>query len=230
MMTVTDGYCYISDVTIYNNKQNWDNVNIRIGDQNATNPEDEWWPWAGYNEYWDESEWGWFKDDEMKMPRWFDGADPDTGDYIETLVHELGHYIFGFYDEYATGGHDVLENTLMDNKRWYMSYKKLYDDNENPDTEQMDERGMSCWEWFFDQMGNDKVLIDFDEEARQDGYIPYAAWEEVEPGHPPVLINYDFSDHLYWSGADTYNEILEDLEQNERPYFDITNSMNFAVV
>ncbi len=80
---------------------------------------------------------------------------------------------------------------------------------------------MSCWEWFFDHMGNVKVLIDFDEEARRDDYIPYAAWQWREGGNPPVLVNYDFSRHL-WARDITYDTNFDD----HPPTYDITSEMN----
>ncbi len=201
-------------------------MNIRIGDQDTTNPEDDWWPSAIINGYWDGIGWGWFSD-EIKLPRQLLGNNPDAGIYYDTIVHELGHYIFGFYDEYSdSDDEDELDNTLMDNNDfYYMSYKKLYDDNGNPDTEQMNERGMSCWEWFFDHMGNDKVLIDFDEEAREDDYIPYGAYEDEGIGVKDV--NYDFSEESCGNGRD-YCTILESLDEDPNkklPNMDITSEM-----
>lgn len=119
-------------------------MNIRIGDSDWPDDGDDWRPWAGFNEYWGESGRGFWKDDEMKLPRLLSNADPDTGDHIEIVVHELGHYVFDFYDEYAHYGFEELESTLMDNERWYMSYQGLYEDRGDPDTQQMHERDMSC--------------------------------------------------------------------------------------
>ena len=232
MMTVTDGYAYISDVTIYNDQQNWDNVNIRIGDQNAENSDDEWWPSAIINGYWDGIGWGLFSK-EIKLPRTWINNGPENGTYYNAIAHELGHYVFGFYDEYdedGDGPHEDFGNTFMDSNAFYMSYEDLYASEGNPFTAQRDERGMPCWEWFFEQMGKQKVLIDFDEEVRQSDYIPYGAYIEEEGMELSLDINYDFSDESHLN-LDTYQEILEFLETNpdlELPNMDITEEMNIV--
>ncbi len=69
-------------------------------------------------------------------------------------------------------------------------------------------------------MGNDKVLIHFDEEARQDDYIPYAANRHVEGNQDAERINFDFSEESH-NRLDTYDVIRAD----DPPNFDITQSM-----
>ena len=45
------------------------------------------------------------------LPKFFDGnsrtsGDPDKSNYYRTIVHELGHYLLSFYDEYIDGNAD----------------------------------------------------------------------------------------------------------------------------
>ncbi|MFH0816795.1 MAG: hypothetical protein V1934_08300 [Methanobacteriota archaeon] len=94
LMTCTDGYAYISDVTIYNNMQNWNNVNIRVGDQDADETSDTYWPHVkNLNGYWNGINWG-FPDGEVSLPRTYNGYSFDSCYMIPTIVHELGHYVF----------------------------------------------------------------------------------------------------------------------------------------
>ena len=86
----------------------------------------------------------------------------------------------------------------------------------------MKNKKMSCWEWFYQQMGQDKVLIDFDEEARQEGYIPNASWQWFgEPGDPPMLVNYDFSQNIWLFSSD-----YQTAYNNHPPNFDVTSVMH----
>jgi len=243
MLTVTDGYVYISDVTIYNNKQNWDNVNIRVGNQDARDSDDEYWPHTiGVNGYWDGADaWGnWIPPTgEMCLPRQLMGTSPDTGYYFVVIVHELGHYVFGFYDEYgyyegwpseefkrySDNGYTMDWDSLMTLNRFHLSYNEWYSDwfenhPEYPETAQWQKRGRSCWEWFVQQMGREKRLIDFSEEAMRDDYVPYAARDPRD-----IEINFDFSSH-------SVNMVVafEDISRNHPPNYNILGSMSFRVV
>jgi len=229
MMTVTDGYAYISDVTIYNNKQNWDNVNIRIGNQNADSSGDAYWPHTGgVNGYWDGAD-AWSNTigpkEEMCLPKKLEGYDPDTGYYSVAIVHELGHYVFGFYDEYADNGYDSLGSdvtALMLNSYFFLSYRGLYEQQGYPNTEQWANRGMSCWEWFVQQMGREKALIDFSEEAMKEDYVPYAARYPRD-----IEINYDFS---HYCRSVNITAPFENAYQEHPPNYNILGSMSFEVV
>ncbi|MCX7735769.1 MAG: T9SS type A sorting domain-containing protein [Candidatus Kapabacteria bacterium] len=106
---VTDGHLYIKKVAIYDNKQKWNQADIKIFVSNVV------WPNASVggiklNDYYDA---------QVRMPRrWFGNADPsrnrtalntwisESDNYWSrasstTIAHELGHYLFGFYDEYV---------------------------------------------------------------------------------------------------------------------------------
>jgi len=238
-MTTTDGYAYIDDVNIYNDKQHWDNCNIRIHDDNAETKEDSDWPRAWIGEIWDgEKEWTYGFDKELIMPRKLEGHLPSEGRWYTTLVHELGHYVFGFYDEYEIDPdigdfreypdldeYPALDdNALMISNEPYMSYKAQYDISA-PITQQLAERGMSCWGWFitaFETDGNSEQKINFQPEAEQYDYRP---WGSYERENVPVDVNYDFSHKSKNQPGNNYFT----LESKYPPTIDITKTMGINV-
>jgi hypothetical protein len=104
LYSVTDGQMKFGKVAISNNVATnsalWLNTDVRIYDNNTQ------WPQAvagGINEG---------SDRHVYMPRvwrWTDvsgntvTSHPTDAQYIRTLVHELGHYVFGLKDEYEDG-------------------------------------------------------------------------------------------------------------------------------
>jgi len=106
LLDVTDGYLYLSEVTIYNNKKNWDSANVRIGNQNALGYEDKWWPRAFLNGYWDGIKWEYDTSEnrwvygEIILPSLFEGYSPSEHIYWTMVVHEIIHYVVGINDEY----------------------------------------------------------------------------------------------------------------------------------
>jgi|GEM_PF-3260615 len=223
LMTVTDGYVYISDVTIYNDGAHWNDVNIRVEEGLSTPDNDVVWPNSPVNGYWDginTISWN-----EISIPQRFkyDNSDTvytaETGGYYSMLVHEIGHYVFGFSDEYGyyywgfkkydDNGYTIDWNSLMQNNLFYMSYHQWYDTwfsnhPDYPETAQWHDRGMSCWEWFVQHMGKAtyySALIDFSEEAMSEDYVPYtisnpsdAFGQGYYTSSPPMIdVNYAFS-------------------------------------
>ncbi len=107
---------------------------------------------------------------------------------------------------------------------------------------------MSCWEWFVHQMGNDKALIDFSEEAMREDYVPYtilnpAVGSYYQDSPPPIDVNYAFSyvsrlvfapQYLHdelppeENAFHTYSEIYE--TEQLAPNMDITPVMNIEVI
>ncbi len=99
---VTDGQLYLNQVDIYDNKEQWNNCDIKIYASNMV------WPnaWVAYIHK---------TTGEVNMPRlwlgnsnasrnnsannnWLEG---NKASNFRTFGHELGHYMFGFYDEYV---------------------------------------------------------------------------------------------------------------------------------
>ena len=94
-----------------------------------------------------------------------------------------------------------------------------------------------CFVW---QMGREKALIDFDEEAMQEDYVPYTIENpedsSIYSASPPIVdINYAFSfvtyhgwppSYLQWGTYETYEEIYN----NFLPTMDITNMLDIEVV
>lgn len=99
---VTDGQLYFDQVDIYDNKQYWNDCDIKIYASNMV------WPnaWVGYIDS---------TKGEVNMPRlWLGNSDDSRNtsaknnwldNYLDynytTIGHELGHYMFGFFDEYV---------------------------------------------------------------------------------------------------------------------------------
>lgn len=117
---VTDGQAYISKVLIADNKQHWNECDIRIKARNDFTP---------YNAAYQGMLWEGrilgipFQDNYVLTPRkWFGGPLASiNGSYSEgspldlsssrdfrTKAHELGHYLFGFFDEYECIDCDIL--------------------------------------------------------------------------------------------------------------------------
>ena len=103
---VTNGHAYIDFVTIYDDTANWDNADIHIYANNVQCPssnvdginnEDE-----DYNVFLPPA----LYDTSMESPdflqKFYDAnpVDPSGIIFVTAIVHELGHYAFGFYDEY----------------------------------------------------------------------------------------------------------------------------------
>jgi len=84
------------------------------------------------------------------------------------------------------------------------------------------DRGMSCWEWFVQQMGREKALIDFSEEAMKEDYVPYAARYPRD-----IEINYDFS---HYCRSVNITAPFENAYQEHPPNYNILGSMSFEVV
>ena len=101
---VTNGQAYIDFVTIYDDKANWENADIRIYANNTQWPQANLkginWPGDGYiflpPAIYDSSR------SYLLVPRFYEAnpIDPSRLLFVEAMVHELGHYAFGFYDEY----------------------------------------------------------------------------------------------------------------------------------
>lgn len=99
---VTDGQLRLHQVDIYDNRVKWDESDIQIFASNSV------WPNANVGSIYTVG-------GQVHMPRkWFGGSDftrngtaknnwlqLQNGDHYRTITHELGHYLFDFWDEYV---------------------------------------------------------------------------------------------------------------------------------
>ncbi|MGC8924362.1 MAG: hypothetical protein ACP5KJ_04185 [Candidatus Micrarchaeia archaeon] len=145
-----------------------------------------------------------------------------------TLVHELCHYVFGLYEEYAEWPYwpyqSLGDNSVMNTNWYFMSYRKLYADLGYPHTQQWAKTRKSCWEWFVVIQGCEREILSFAESARyHDGrhYIPYASFT-----FPPIDINKNFSEQCRNNPSSTFDKIFSRFP----PTFDVTQKMNFEVI
>ncbi len=102
---VTNGQAYIEFVTIYDDKANWENADIRIYANNTQ------WPKANVKGikcpgnglyFFTTGSLRQLARSYLLVQRFYEAnpIDPSGLLFVEAMVHELGHYAFGFYDEY----------------------------------------------------------------------------------------------------------------------------------
>jgi hypothetical protein len=171
---VTNGHAYIDFVTIYDDTVNWDNADIHIYANNVQCPssnvdginnEDE-----DYNVFLPPA----LYDTSMESPdflqKFYDAnpIDPSGIFFVTAIVHELGHYAFGFYDEYIDQfGMRIYDNIIFgfmdaawdfnDPMSTEMSDYLLGDTRFNmyTNTSQYYNRNCSCWSFFKISINND---------------------------------------------------------------------------
>jgi len=170
----TDGQAYFHKIAIYDEKDHWYDCDVRVYDETnyrAATKADGIFKTANLISH-----------QQIKMGRtdkW--GTYPGDGTWSGSLIHEFGHYAFGFYDEYLTGDGIRTANVprwnpggtehpydyeLMDDNTSEMSSSNFYLINYDWElvdlgniTMQLSERHMSCWDYFAE---------------RHDGYHAYA--------------------------------------------------------
>jgi hypothetical protein len=182
---VSDGQMRLDTVMIYDNKEHWDEADMRIYANNIE------WPRAvaaGINS--SDPEWTSF------FPRkWFGDSDPSrNGSYSEnplnledsddfrTKCHEMGHYALNFYDEYkfsdGSGGfvdetgrcgsvpiYGYMDNQFESGGEWSSEMSSIYryQDAECQNTKQFILNYGSCWDYLEEQFekewGTDSIFI-----------------------------------------------------------------------
>lgn len=157
---VTNGQACLGKVAIYDNKARWEDADIHIYASNLMTPRTKN---TGSRT---------FEGRIALPPKWYGNPslgpngivvehplDPNTSVNYRTLIHELGHYVFGFFDEYidAAGGaiHPNINFGFMDSQ--YEDaidpYTSEMSSNATPQyqsTKQFARRGKSCWQYFRD--------------------------------------------------------------------------------
>jgi len=158
LFEATDGYFLIRSVIIFENNVSWSSADVHIVKNRKDIPITHFrWQWVDQG-IWIGDQWpiG------LVPPRY-----PDYGRWYRTLVHELCHWEFNFFDEYCPPGsliipytegppfpYDEQLPTIMANEaiNTELSTKYLYDNpppGKNTNTAQHYWRGRSCWEDIF---------------------------------------------------------------------------------
>ncbi|MEM3397396.1 MAG: hypothetical protein QXD64_08755 [Thermoplasmata archaeon] len=153
--------------------------------------------------------------------------------YWSTIIHELGHYVFGLYDEYRSDTpywddlyyEDLGSNSLMGNNYYFLSYRALYEPLW-PYTQQYAKRGVSCWEWFVREMEDLRGVLHFSYECRDSMYQPWGSYEL--PLHDGRKINYDFSKFTI-ENMNGWLASFEERYNTDTPNYDVTFLMNISI-
>lgn len=156
---VSDGQIFINKTAIFDNKQFWDNCDIKIYTNNTQGPQANV---SGIND-----------NGYIFFPlKWFGNEDATrNGSFLEyplnlvssenyrTIIHEFGHFALKFYDEYINNKDDHVHPSYnfgfmdyqYDNDEPYaseMSSILRYLDDNLKNTYQFEERKKPCWEYF----------------------------------------------------------------------------------
>jgi|GEM_PF-3544990 len=190
---VTNGQAYLDSVRIYDNAENWNSTDIQIYSSNQewprAYPADRTLGSGAYSAdgvqtlmlprlfYFNskpanrELDWTIYPYNWSIALTTFDldgtGSDSAISRVFcpsRTLMHELGHYLFGFYDEYENlAGTNVWQNFnygMMDNQSIPGSIQSSelsslwqYGWPDKQVNAQWQERGWDCWNWFEQDMG-----------------------------------------------------------------------------
>jgi Secretion system C-terminal sorting domain/Beta-propeller repeat len=172
---IANGHACLQNIAIYDNGSQWDNADIRI---HANNRE---WPRTIINGY------KWEMRGYVKLPPQSFGSaidninrvydEPLTPDnYINYyyIIHELGHYFFGFYDEYISATRELIfpdtagtqpkiNFGFMDDGRIQQdqmsSEMSAFETAEYTNTAQYSKRNSACWEYFRTNFRNIEGMV-----------------------------------------------------------------------
>jgi hypothetical protein len=206
---VFDGQARLGDIYIYDNGVHFNSVDIRIHASNMV------WPHAFING-WDcfsiLPEFGCQEAVNMP-PKWFGSSDatrngtrneyPLDLDYhsdFSTKVHELGHYFFGFYDEYIDGNGNSVSHSPV---HGFMEYQYLGgqprgSENSRGTVEYASSSGRNTAQWAYNGLGTSEQFR-YSFQATYGGIrVEFRAPEEYTalgylqgPNDNPFLPNYD---------------------------------------
>lgn len=187
---VFDGQVFINKVAIYDNAKfrdngyYWKDTDIRIYASNIhpTIENPQFGPWTNPGGFYENNSYihmprfiqlklqkgsGWNESENRnytfsKFPYDWREYHENSSIYVpyRAFAHELGHYIFGFLDEYCDGTEE--KNKIFKNYNFGMmdspadpdfnaseiSSMLIYENHQSPMTWQLSERKKPCWEWF----------------------------------------------------------------------------------
>jgi len=173
---VTNGQAFLDSVALFDNGDRWEEADIRLYADNVQ------WPSAhangvkeasGHHVYMPPAFYSNSADDSAQIQSIYNGEpiDPSIPMTVTTLVHELGHYLFNFRDEYENILGEYIFNTInfgfMDNPddlndpvstemSGYRQTDQLY--NDYTLTEHFQSRARACWDYF--KTNNDNIYGD----------------------------------------------------------------------
>jgi photosystem II stability/assembly factor-like uncharacterized protein len=180
---VTDGQLIMNKVAIYDNRQKWDQADLRVFASNQV------WPNASVGGI------NWFDtaQAQVRMPRrwWGNGGDTrnmtSSNDWFKineedsyggfmgtssTMAHELGHYMLGFFDEYVYSdtnkakllpdgyNYGFMDYQYQNGNQWSseLSSAVRYPNNNYKITLQWYYNNTDCWTQFENMFSNNYVL------------------------------------------------------------------------
>lgn len=167
---VTNGQAFIDTIAIFDNKSHWNEADIQIKADNTQ------WPCAfpdgvKVKHYFAHVSlppvWSGSSARTIQLIYISDPLDPYFADNIITIVHELGHYLFNFYDEYIDQNGKVI---FEDINFGFMDYQydiagprgtemsNFYDETDliarnYKETDQYANHGLNCWDYFQSRFG-----------------------------------------------------------------------------
>jgi hypothetical protein len=205
---VTNGNAYIDFVTIYDDMANWENADIHIYANNVLCPESNVdgikMQGKDLNVFLPPALYDTILGSPNFLQRFYDAnpIDPSGIIYVTAIVHELGHYAFGFYDEYIDQFGMKIYDTIIfgfmdaawnfnDPMSTEMSDYEQGDARFNmySETNQYYHRNHSCWDFFKLSIDNDYGnLLARIHTPKDLGILP----PEVMKGPNNDLLNPDF--------------------------------------
>jgi parallel beta-helix repeat protein len=154
---VTNGQALLGKVAIYDDKRHWEEADIQI---HASNTQ---WPEASQASIRDDighlhmppKHFGGDRDDNVRGMYQEEPLNPNTPGTFKTIVHELGHYAFGFLDEYQNSDemlvHPFTNFGFMDDQRGsdvMASEMSAFITTGYTDTQHFQKLGQTCWDLF----------------------------------------------------------------------------------
>ncbi len=161
LFDVTDGQAALRKVVLMDNKTWWSDAHVQVHNYRSTAS-------ARTDNYYDCDSWS--PEEHIHV----DSSKPEDADWWTTLIHEIGHYVFDFKDEYQNGFGAIVMGYMNEYypdlhprnhgvMQWETTEAEFSSRNDYPpnydygcggvwwcekwfETEQLYERGQSCWD------------------------------------------------------------------------------------
>ncbi|MBT8400394.1 MAG: T9SS type A sorting domain-containing protein, partial [Rhodothermia bacterium] len=164
---VTNGQAQLGKISIYDNARLWNSADIQIHANNTLRDNADLYGWKAANQYvrLSPKSYGGGAQDRNDIFR-DDPLDPNSVDNYRTIIHELGHYLLGFLDEYENaageakhagtnfGFMDYYYATGFGGSQALRSEMSMYVDASYRDVEQFEVYGKTSWQQFHDTYSN----------------------------------------------------------------------------